>query len=457
MSQIQNERSLAQQLAQLAAQEGGRAYFVGGCVRDQLLHRETTDIDIEVHGLTPTQLEDLLDRLGNRLTAGKSFGIYSLSGHNLDIAMPRKEKALGRGHRDFEVSVDPFLGTKGAARRRDFTVNAMMQDILTGELLDHFGGRGDLEAGILRHVDDTSFGEDPLRVLRGAQFAARFGFDLAPETAELCRTMDLSALSRERVLGELKKALLHAPRPSVFFQVLRQTNQLHPWFSEVAALIGVEQNPKYHAEGDVWTHTLMVLDAAADYRGRVSQPLALMLAAITHDFGKSVSTKRIDGVLHAYGHERSGVPLARQFLSRLTNETSLIDHVLNLTEHHMRPNVAAVNAVSVKSTNRMFDMATDPAALMYLALADSRGKISPGNDVVHEEFLTGRLALYRECMARPQVMGRDLLEAGLTPGSDFSHFLAYARKLHLAGVEKDSALKQTLSYAKKARKRRMAL
>ena len=453
MFDANKDLELARRLAERAAEQGGRVYFVGGCVRDSLLHRECKDLDVEAHGLTPAQLESLLDELGVRRSVGESFGIYMLDGCGLDIAMPRRERALGRGHRDFAVEVDPFIGIEGAARRRDFTVNAMMEDVLTGELLDPFGGQEDLKRGILRHVDDRSFGEDPLRVLRGAQFAARFGFQVAEETVTLCRSMDLSALSRERVEGELEKALLKASRPSVFFRVLREMEQLDVWFGEVAALIGVEQNPKYHSEGDVWEHTMMVLDSAADYREQVNDPLALMLAALAHDFGKAVSTRVINGALHAYGHEKSGLPLTRQFLSRVVGNSRRTQLVLELAEHHMRPNVAAVNRAGIKSTNRMFDCVGEPAALMYLALADSRGKIAPGENVVHEEFLRRRLAEYQACMARPRVMGRDLLEAGLAPGSDFADFLTHARKLHLAGIEKENALKQTLAYARKKRKK----
>ena len=194
----------ARAIARQAAALGGRAYYVGGFVRDRLLGRENTDVDIEVHGLTPSQLEEILDGLGGRLEMGASFGIYGLKGYGLDIAMPRRERAIGRGHRDFDVTVDPFLGTEQAARRRDFTVNALLEDVLTGRVLDHFHGVRDLRRGVLRHVDDRTFPEDPLRVLRGGQFAARFGFTVAPETIALCRGIDLSALPPERVEGELR-------------------------------------------------------------------------------------------------------------------------------------------------------------------------------------------------------------------------------------------------------------
>ena len=234
---------MAQEVARRVAAAGGRTYYVGGFVRDALMGRENKDVDIEVHGITPQTLASILDGLGSRMNIGESFGIFGLRGFDLDIAMPRKESVRGRGHRDFEIIVDPFIGVEGAARRRDFTVNAMMQDVLTGEILDPFGGKEDLERGTIRHVSDARFAEDPLRVLRGAQFAARFGFRMAEETISLCAAMELSQLSGERIEGELKKALLKAEKPSVFFEVLRQMNQLDVWFPELKALIGVPQIP----------------------------------------------------------------------------------------------------------------------------------------------------------------------------------------------------------------------
>jgi tRNA nucleotidyltransferase (CCA-adding enzyme) len=184
--------TMAQKIAKAVDEEGGKTFFVGGFVRDSLLGKENKDIDIEVHGVTPEQLRSILETLGEVTTMGASFGILGLKGYDLDIAQPRKESANGKGgHKDFEVLVDPFIGTLEAARRRDFTINALMQDVLTGEIVDHFGGLDDLEKGIIRHVDASTFVEDPLRVLRAAQFAARFGFQVAPETIELARTMTL--------------------------------------------------------------------------------------------------------------------------------------------------------------------------------------------------------------------------------------------------------------------------
>ena len=443
---------MAKTIAQLAAEKGGRAYFVGGFVRDGLLGQDNKDVDIEIHGISHSQLAAILDSLGQRITIGESFGIFNLKGYSVDIAMPRKESARGLGHRDFDIFVDPFIGIEGAARRRDFTLNAMMQDVLTGEILDPFGGREDLNKQILRHVDDASFGEDPLRVLRGAQFAARFECTVAPETVQLCKTMPLSHLPRERIEGELKKALLKAERPSIFFESLREMEQLDIWFPELKVLIGVPQNPAYHSEGDVWNHTMMVVDEAAKLRHKVANPYWFMLTALVHDFGKAVTTEEKNGILHAYDHETKGLPLVETFLRRLTGESKLIRYVLNLTELHMKPNTAAAMNSTPKVTTRMFDAAIDPEALICIALADDRGRISQKPTPSTEDFLYQRLEVYRELMARPYVTGQDLIAAGLTPGADFSQILQYAHKLRLSGVEKESALRQTLGHARSLRK-----
>ena len=448
-----SDLEMAKKLAEAVDALGGCAYFVGGYVRDLIMGDAGKDIDIEVHGLTPDQLKAVLDSLGQRLDIGESFGIFGLKGYSLDIAMPRKETCRGRGHRDFDVFVDPHIGTLGAAKRRDFTINAMMQNVLTGEIIDHFGGREDLKNGIIRHVNDQSFAEDPLRVLRGAQFASRFEFKIAEETKALCRSMDISTLARERIMAELEKALLKAERPSIFFEVLREMNQLSVWFPELENLIGVEQNKKYHTEGDVWIHTMMVIDEAARLKKYSNNPLGFMLSAVAHDFGKAVATEVIDGEIHAYGHEVKGLPLVKAFMQRITSEVSLTKYVLNMTELHMKPNVLASVNARIKSSNKMLDDAIDPEGLLCLAIADGLGKTSDNEYISHNEYFKERLNIYREYMSRPYVMGQDLIGAGLKPGKDFSEYLAYAHKLRLAGVEKNSALKQTLSFAQKKTKK----
>ena len=447
--------SIAEKIAESVKDAGGRTFYVGGFVRDRLLGTESKDVDIEVHGIEPGRLYSILETLGEPLTFGRSFGVYALKGEDIDIAMPRREHATGRGHRDFEIEVDPYIGTHDAARRRDFTINALMQDVLTGEITDHFGGQDDLRRGVIRHIDDDSFAEDPLRVLRAAQFAARFGFTVDPSTIVLCRGIDLSALSKERVEEELKKALLKADRPSIFFETLRSMDQLDCWFPEMKPLAGLEQDPVFHPEGDVWTHTMEVTDRAAGYRDRVSDPFCFMLLALTHDFGKAVTTEEKNGRIHAYGHETEGMPLINHFIERITDEKDVIDYVNNMVPLHKRPNVSAYSRPALKSTNRMFDEACAPGDLVWFAAADRPVFAGADEFSGDTEFLLERLKAYEETMAKPYVAGRDLIGAGLEPSEDFAEILAYAHKLRLAGIEKESALKQTLAYARKYRKERV--
>lgn len=450
--------TMARRIAELVRQAGGHTYYVGGFVRDLILGRENKDIDIEVHGIAVQTLEAILDGLGERLTMGASFGVMGLRHYELDIAMPRSEVATGRGHKDFAVFVDPFLGAEKAARRRDFTMNAMMQDVVTGEILDFFSGREDMARKRIRHVDDQTFTEDPLRVFRAAQFAARFGFTVAEETTALSAGMDVAALPGERVMGELEKALLKAAKPSVFFKELRKMNQLSRWFPELEALAGIPQNPVHHPEGDVWTHTMQVLDEAAAMRDAAREPMWFMLSALCHDFGKADATEEQNGALHAYGHEKTGVPLARRFLSRLTKEVKLTNYVLNMTELHMQPNKKAREASHVKSFMGMYDSSLCPEDLLLLAKADHVGRLGPGmrREAVLAEYaeterkLREMFLLYKNRMSQPFVMGKDLIAAGAAPGPLFTDALAYAHKLRLAGIPKEEQLAQTMGYLRKA-------
>ena len=437
---------MAEKIAWKVRERGGSTFYVGGLVRDRLMGRENKDVDIEVHGVEPQVLHGILEELGKPTVMGVSFGVYGLKCYDIDIAMPRKETATGRGHRDFDVYVDPYLGTEKAAVRRDFTINAMMQDVLTGEIVDHFGGQEDLKEGVIRHVNDETFVEDPLRVLRAAQFAARFGFEVAQETIDLSRTMDLTALAKERIMGELEKALLKSQTPSVFFEVLDRMDQMDDWFGEVCALKDVPQDPLHHPEGSVWNHTMMTLDAAAMLRDQAEYPLGFMMTALVHDFGKSITTEEINGRIHAYAHETEGLPLVKQFLDRICNEVKLQKYVLNMTENHMKPNRFAQDHADRKKFCKMFDDSVCPEDLILMAKADHMGRIDPDSFDETEDILYQELDVFKKRMAQPYVQGKDLVEAGLKPGPEFHDALEYAHKLRLAGVPKEHALPQTISY-----------
>lgn len=462
------DKEIIKKLAVRVAELGGRAYLVGGAVRDEVMRRPIKDVDIEVHGIYETVLEEVLKELGKPLRFGSAFGVYSLAGHQIDIALPRSERKSGAGHRDFEIEINPFIGIKEAARRRDFTMNAILKDILTGEIMDPYGGVEDIRNQIIRHIDDKTFGEDPLRALRAAQFRSRFGFQVAPSTISICRTLDLRSLSAERVEIEMKKALLESRQPSEFFECLREMGQLGYWFQELEQLIGLEQNPKFHPEGDVWTHTMMVLDRAAHFRSCVSDSYAFMLLALTHDFGKITTTEFVNGAIHAYGHELQGAEIAERFLDRVSHDSYIKRYIRNMIPNHMRPNIVAEARSSIKKTNHMFDDVLAPVDLIYFAICDkpkllynmmldetdeelskSYTEMEKEKEQERVNFLFDRLQVYNETMSKPYVTGKDLIDNGIEPRENFKEILDYAHKLRLAGIPKDSALKQTLSYAAK--------
>lgn len=448
MQKVKN-LEIARQIAECVHNAGGSTYYVGGYVRDTVLGRDSKDIDLEIHGITPEVLIEILKKLGQPVVMGNSFGIIGLRHYDLVISMPRKDEKNSRGSKDFYDMVDPFVGTEKAARRRDLSMNAMMQDILTGEIIDHFGGVSDLERGIIRHVDDVTFAEDPLRVLRVAQFAARFQFSVAKETIRLAQEQCLSELPRERIWGELEKALMKSERPSIFFSVLREMDQLDVWFPEIKMLIGVEQEKLFHPEGDVWNHTMLVIDMAAKLRDQATHPLGFMLSALCHDLGKITATEHINGRIRAIGQDVEGVPLAEVFLNRLTNEVKLQKYVLNMVALHMRTNQMAEQRAAEKAMCRLFDQALYPEDLLLLAKADhcSRPDASPYENT--EGYLQDNLRVYHQRIAMPCVMGADLIQVGFQPGKTFKDALDYAHKLQLAGVRKDDALKHTIAFLRK--------
>ncbi len=199
-------------LARALKAEGGRALLVGGCVRDALMGREPKDWDLEVYGVDPAKLRESLEPFGPVNVVGEAFTVYKL-GADLDVSMPRRERKSGLGHRAFVIEGDPSMTIEEATSRRDFTINAILQDPLTEEIIDPYGGQSDIQNGMLRAVSLATFAEDSLRVLRAAQFAARFEFEIEPETVALCRQVDLSDLPSERVWGEIEKLLLRARQP----------------------------------------------------------------------------------------------------------------------------------------------------------------------------------------------------------------------------------------------------
>lgn len=431
-------------LANEIDKQNGRSYFVGGFVRDKFLGIDNKDYDIEVHGLEKEKLEEIIENLGTCLKFGKSFGVYNIKGYGVDIALPRTEIKNGARHQDFLVDVDPYIGEEKAASRRDFTINALMENVITHEIKDYFNGINDLNNKIIKHIDDEKFSEDPLRVLRACQFAARFNFTIDKSTLELCKSIDINNLSKERIYGELSKALLKSNKPSIFFNYLREMDHLNEWFPELYNLIGVNQRQDYHQEGDVWNHTMMVLDEGAKHRNLVNNKLAFMLSCLCHDLGKSECSVEINGVIHSHNHDIAGIKIANKFLKHFTNDKKIIKYVLNMVKLHMKPNMYAENNSSMKATNTMFYNSVDPNDLIILSVCDNLGKISIYEHKDNTKYLYDRLAIFNEIMAKPYITGDDLIANGITPSTDFTKLLKQATNLRLSGLTKEKALKQIL-------------
>lgn len=427
--------------------DGGRALLVGGCVRDIIMGTEPKDWDLEVYGVAPVRVREILDRFGDVNVAGEAFTVYKL-GSGLDVSLPRRERKSGRGHRAFVIEGDPAMTFEAATRRRDFTINAILQDPLTGELIDPFDGRRDINQGVLRAVSTQTFAEDSLRVLRAAQFAARFDFDIEPETADLCRTLDLSDLPRERVWGEMEKLLLGAPRPSLGIEWLRTLGVIDQLFPEIKALEGVPQDPEWHPEGDVFVHTKLVVDGARNLIGDLpyARRVTVMLAALAHDFGKPATTEFLEGHYRSRGHEEAGVAPAESFLDRLNIHTlagyDVRAQVIALVREHLKPGEFYKKRDEVgEGAFRRLARKCELDLLYRVAKADSLGRNAPWvprekwyDSAAQEWFIERARELEVEQQPpAPLLMGRHLLEMGLEPGPRIGQITQAIYEMQLDG------------------------
>lgn len=421
-----------------------RPVVVGGYVRDAFLGLESKDIDIEVFGVEKLEtLERLLSVFGKVSSVGKSYGVVKLQLEELevDFSIPRKEKKVAQGHKGFEITLDGAISFSEAARRRDFTINAMGYDLKAQKLLDPFGGERDLKNRRLTMVDKKSFVEDPLRLYRAVQFVARFGLEVSESLTTLARQMVadrmLEELPKERVFEEMKKLLLKSKKPSIGFTLMQRWGMLEQ-FEELNALQGVPQDPVYHAEGDVWIHTLMVVDVMTRlHSGDQKRDLYLSLAALCHDLGKVNTTKMADGRIRAVGHEISGLALTESFIARLSDEHALLAKILPLVKHHLKP-IQFYKQGAKSAAIRRLATEVNIRDLVLLAEADFFGRVS--SDIVNGEFKAGRWLLERaealkvsEKGPKPLLQGRDLVKAGLKPSKHFKKILEDSYELQLEG------------------------
>lgn len=433
-------------IAERVKAEGGRALIVGGWVRDKLLGRANKDVDVEVYGVPAPRLRELLETVGTVNTVGESFTVYKVTPAAppfkvgaVDVSLPRVESKTGRGHKAFAVTGDPFLDPVEAARRRDFTINAIAWDPLTDEYIDPFGGRDDLRRGVLKAVDPQTFAEDSLRVLRAVQFAARFEFQLDPDTRELCGRVALDDLPSERIWGEIEKLLLQARKPSIGLTLALELSVLDQLFPDIKALVGCEQEPDWHPEGDVWLHTLMVADEA---RTRIddlprAQQIAVMLGAVCHDLGKPPTTAYVDGRIRSIDHEQAGVEPTVRVLDRLNIHTidgfDVRQQVIGIVAHHLKPLSFSKSVTPVgDGAFRRLAQKVDLELLARVAKSDCLGRTGSFDCSGIDWFAQRARELGVEHQPPdPILKGRHLIDLGVPPGPGMGAILreVYERQL----------------------------
>lgn len=414
------------------AAHGGRAFYTGGYVRDCLLQGEAVsgkDIDIEIYSLTLEQLLSILANYGEGVVVGKSFPVIKLRHHpRWDFTLPEK---ANNSYRE-------------ACARRDFTINAMMMDVLSGEILDFFGGQADLQKRIIHHTTEEVFIADPLRAYRAAQLAARLDFQISPVTLELIKQCPLQDIKPERIMEELRKLLLLAARPAIGLRYMREAGILKRRHPMLFNLINCEQSPINHPEGDVWEHTLQVVDIAAGLKEQSRNPEVLMFAALLHDIGKPATTCTREGKITAYGHDLEGEKLARIFLGQLNAAGNLIADVCKLIREHMHPVLLykTREKVSDKAIRKLVNR-INVRELLLLAEADFKGRGRERDFEPVREWLNQRmegLGLDPEQGIVPWLQGKDLIALGMQPGKNFSRILEQAFEMQLEGKSREEIL-----------------
>ena len=426
-------------LAHAVRAEGGRAVLVGGWVRDALLGLTSKDADVEVFGLPASRLRAVLEGLGRVDTVGESFTVFKID--SVDVSLPRRESKIGRGHKAFAVEGDPALSIEAAARRRDFTINAISFDPLTRDLLDPFQGREDLAARRLKAVDPRTFVDDSLRVLRALQFVARFALSIEPATLALCQSIALDDLPAERIWGELEKLLLLAECPSRGLALALEMGVIAKLLPELLPLTTCPQDAEWHPEGDVWTHTLMVVDEAHKRiagldRGRA---VSMMLAAVCHDIAKPETTAVIDGRVRSPGHEEAGVAPTTAVLDRLNLHTldgyDVRRAVLGLVSQHLKP--SAFHKASPPVSDGAFRRLAQKVDLELLALfaqADCHGRSGRFDCSAMDWFVDRARTLGVQHQPPPRlVMGRHLVDLGVSPGPEMGRLLNLLYEQQLDG------------------------
>jgi tRNA nucleotidyltransferase (CCA-adding enzyme) len=454
LEQILKKYPLLDSIVKKIEEAGGRSFLVGGAVRDLFLDLDIKDIDIEVHGLSIIQLSDILGEFGVVDLIGKSFGVLKIHGLPIDWSIPRRDLSVevlgdlgnsGISGRKPIVELDPNMSLESAFRRRDLTINSMGINLISKELVDPFDGLKDINNKILRATDPDFFIEDPLRLFRVMQFISRFKFFPNKELNEICKKMDISKVSRERVESEFEKMLLKSERPSLGIRWLKDIGRLKDIFPELNAVVGVPQDSQWHPEGDVFEHSMQTLDELAkllslekdEWSNR--EKLILLYAALCHDLGKSTTTKLIEGRIKSIGHDIEGVDKTKKFLKRIMNNRDIIKAVSLLVRYHMQPLMFVKGGAGASAYKRLANKLaphTNIRKLALLAIADRRGrKIDEHKpdacikDVIKFIETAKNYGVY-EGFERPILQGKDLLDV-VSPGPELGRLVKEAYKIQI--------------------------
>ena len=372
--------------------KGAKTYYVGGCVRDELLGKENKDIDIEIHHITEDEFVSVAQELGIKIDfVGKSFGVYKafMDGTDFDFSFPRTEKQIGEKHTDFEIVVDPFIGEAKAAERRDFTINALMKDTQTGKILDFFGGMKDLESGIIRHCTEK-FAEDSLRVFRAAQFASRFGFEIAPETIEIAKTLDCTALPMERILEETKKAITKSETPSVFFKELKKMGVLELFFP----------------------------------------PLELELIDKLTKATKELHPEKVSEVVIAVIFESSKLTI--------TNQTEIVEMIKSFKFLSEATSTFIKDSKTVGELVFLTEQIKFKEFALFSILVEG---VKQGLPTFEIKLLTSMFKASQETISTQFITGQELIQLGFKPSKEFGELILQSKKLASQGKTKEEFIK----------------
>jgi tRNA nucleotidyltransferase (CCA-adding enzyme) len=448
MKLMDAQYNIVHKIVDVINSNNGRALLVGGAVRDMVMNLPIKDIDIEVYGLTEEQLENILKQFGPVSLVGKAFGVLRIHGLDVDWSLPRADSP----GRKPTVVIDPFMSVDVASRRRDLTMNAMAFDLNSEELIDPCGGKADIKDKILRTPDVRFFVQDPLRFYRVMQFIGRFEMFPDVQLTALCTTMDISEVSRERIEQEFNKLLLLSNRPSLGIRWLHSIGRLQEILPELAATVGVEQNPQWHPEGDVFEHSMQAVDAAAiiakKYENTLDK-LTLLYAALCHDLGKVTTTKEVNGVIKSIGHEKDSKKFARSMMKRITHNGDLIDAVSSLVLYHMTPLQFTTNKAKMAAYKRLannLDCHVNMSMLIDLCIADKRGRNGKGHQPLTCDFAD--VAEFKEKAEQagvlngqiePLLKGADISDI-VQPGPRMGVLLKHAYELQIENNITDKAI-----------------